>query len=211
MKKRWFALAVGSLALVLAGPWGGALVRGQSVRYGYETSPFASPGVGYAGYTTAAPVTGAPVATHAPYAYAGYGTLYSPGYYGVNYAGYRATTPSSWAAASENYVAFFPPVFTGDSPAAAPAPAPTDTGLNGRPAIVQVEVPANATVLFDGAQTKQGGTMRTYETPALESGYTYHYDVKARWEENGKPVERTRRINVYPGGRITVTFTPPGA
>jgi uncharacterized protein (TIGR03000 family) len=137
--------------------------------------------------------------------------MFSPGYAGVDYAGYRASLPSSWAAASYNYVAFFPPRFTGDSPAAAPAPSPTDTSLAGRSAIVQVEVPANASVWFGGAQTKQGGTLRTYETPPLESGYAYHYDVKARWEQDGKAVERTQRIEVYPGGRITVTFAPPGA
>ncbi len=210
MKKRLVALAVGALALVLACP-GGAPVFGQSVRYGYANAPVASPGVTYAGYTYGAPAVAYPVATHSPYSYAGYGTLFSPGYAGVVDAGYRASLASSWAAASYNYVAFFPPTFTGDSPAAAPPLAPTDTRLNGRRAVVQVEVPANATVWFGGAQTKQGGTLRTYETPPLESGYAYHYDVKARWEQGGKAVERTQRIEVYPGGRITVTFARPGA
>jgi uncharacterized protein (TIGR03000 family) len=208
MKKSWFALAaVGALALVLVSPWGGpALVFGQGVRYGYATSPAVYVTSGYPG-----PVAGVgfPVATHSPYTYAGYGTLFSPGYTGGNYAGYRATTPSSWAAASYNYVAFFPPTFTGDSPAAAPAPPPTDTSLAGRRAVVQVEVPADATVWFNGAQTKQGGALRTFETPPLESGYTYTYDVKARWEQNGKAVEQTRRIEVYPDGRITVAFAQP--
>jgi uncharacterized protein (TIGR03000 family) len=192
MKNRWLALAaVGALALVLAG--GPALVCGQTVRYGY-------------GYVVP-PVS--PAATHEPYVYAGYGTLFAPGYSGGTNAGYRATMPSSWAAASYNYVAFMPPTFTGDSPAAAPAPAPTDTSVAGRSALVQVGVPADATVWFNGEQMKQGGTMRTYETPALDSGYTYRYDVKARWEQNGKPVERTQRIEVYPGGRITVDFNQP--
>jgi uncharacterized protein (TIGR03000 family) len=188
MKNLWLALAaVGALA---GGP---ALVCGQSVRYAYEDPP-----------------PGYPAATHSPYIYAGYGTLYAPGYSGGANAGYRSTTPSSWAAASYNYVAFFPLAHPGDSPAAAPAPPPTDTSVAGRPAVVQVEVPEGATVWFNGAQTKQGGGRRTYETPPLESGYPYHYDVKARWEENGKPVEQTRRIEVYPGGRITVTFARPG-
>jgi len=208
MKRRWFALAaLGALALVLASPWGGsALVFGQSVRYAYETTPVVYPPAGYAG-----PVAGYgyPVATHSPYTYAGYGTVFGPGYSGATYAGYRATTPSSWAATSYNYVAFFPPTFTGLSPAAAPPSPPTDTSLAGRRAVVQVEVPDNATVWFNGAQTKQGGTMRTFETPALDSGITYTYDVKARWEENGKPVERTQRIEVYPGGRVTVAFAQP--
>ncbi len=208
MKNRWLALAaVGALAVVLASPWGGpALVFGQSVRYAYEYSPAVYPTVGYADYTAARPV-----ATHSPYAYAGYGTVFGPGYVGVNYAGYRASMPSSWAAASYNYVAFFPPTFTGDSPAAAPPLPPSDTSVAaiGSRATVQVEVPANATVWFNGAQMKQGGTMRTFETPAVENGYTYYYDVKARWEENGKPVERTQRIAVYPGGRVTVAFAQP--
>jgi uncharacterized protein (TIGR03000 family) len=188
MKNLWLALAaVGALAV------GPALVRGQSVRYAYENPP---------------PVY--PAATHSPYIYAGYGTLYAPGYSGGTNASYRSTMPSSLAAASYNYVAFFPLAHPGDSPAAAPAPPPTDTSVAGRRAVVQVEVPADATVWFNGTQTKQGGTMRTYQTPALESGYPYYYDVKARWEANGKPVEQTRRIEVYPGGRVTVAFTRPG-
>src|SRR5215469_2292479 len=173
MKKRWFALtAVGALALVLAGPWGGALAFGQGVRYAYDVVPAGYPPVAYPG-----PIDGVglPLATHSPYAYAGYGTLFAPGYDGAAYAGYRASTPSSWAAASYNYVAFFPPTFTGLSPAAAPAPPPTDASLAGRRAVVQVEVPADATVWFGGTQMKQGGTMRTYETPPLDSGITYTY------------------------------------
>jgi uncharacterized protein (TIGR03000 family) len=206
MTKRWLALAaVGALALVLASPGGGpALVFGQSVRYGYEAPPAGSPVVGYASY-------GSPVATPSSYSSAAYAALGGPGYVDVNYAGYPATRPSSWAADPDTYVAVFPPTFTGFSPAAAPPPPLTAASVAGRRALVHVEVPANATVWFNGAQTRQGGRLRTYETPALESGYPYTYDVKARWEQDGKPVERTQRIEVYPGGRITVAFAGPGA
>jgi uncharacterized protein (TIGR03000 family) len=217
MKKRWFVLAAAcALALLLAGPGGSsALVFGQGVVTANGNARVVYPGVGYASYSYPGPVAGysTPTMTHSPYSYAGYGTLYAPGYGGVTYAGYRPIVPSSWAAASYSYVAFFPPSFPGSSPAAAPPAPPTDTSVAGvadSRATVQVEVPSNATVWFNGVQTKQGGSMRTFETPALERGYTYHYDVKARWEENGKPVERTRRVEVYPGGRVTVAFAQPG-
>jgi uncharacterized protein (TIGR03000 family) len=155
-------------------------------------------------------------ATTSPYSYVGYGTTYTPyqfasgNYHGVGYAGYDVPIPSSWVAAPNSYVAFYPPAFPRSSPAAAPA-APVGYSSNAdNTATVQVEVPADATLWFDGVQTKQTGAMRTFTTPELESGRSYHYDVKARWEQNGKPVERTRRVEVYPGARATVDFNQPG-
>jgi uncharacterized protein (TIGR03000 family) len=178
------------------------------------------PGLGY-GMGTYSPGYGMTYgyggATTSPYSYVGYGTTYgpyrfaySPGYAGVNYAGYGTSVPSSWAMAPNSYVAFYPPSFPRSAPAAAPAmPASYNSDADTR-AVVQVEVPADATLWFDGVQTKQTGALRTFSTPNLESGRSYHYDVKARWEQNGKPVERTRRVDVYAGARVTVDFNQPG-
>ena len=73
-------------------------------------------------------------------------------------------------------------------------------------ATVTVLVPrADAKVWFDGAPTSQTGMERRFYTPALDSG-TYTYTVRARWMENGQPMERERRVNVQPGQSTTVSF-----
>jgi len=67
----------------------------------------------------------------------------------------------------------------------------------------------DATVLFDNAPTSQQGTERTFVSPPLVSGGTYTYSIRARWMENGQPVERERRVNVQPGQTINVDFRGP--
>ena len=70
---------------------------------------------------------------------------------------------------------------------------------------VQVSDP-NAEVLFDGDQTRQRGNDRTFVTPPLEPGQTFHYTIEARWMENGKQMDKTRTISVNAGGSATVVF-----
>ena len=43
-------------------------------------------------------------------------------------------------------------------------------------------------------------------SPPLSAGQAYHYTVKARWEQNGRQVERTRRVEVRAGQRSRVDF-----
>jgi uncharacterized protein (TIGR03000 family) len=74
---------------------------------------------------------------------------------------------------------------------------------------VTVIVPADAEVFFDGNATTQTGTERVYQSPPLEKGFTYHYSIRARWTEGGKPVEQTRKVSVKPGARARVDFTSP--
>ncbi len=217
--------------------WGGLGYGGLGYAgYGYPGfygGGYRMPMVGYGG-TTYAPGYGLTYgyagATTSPYSYVGYGSTYtpyrfaySPGYRGVGYAGYGVTVPSAYAAPYGNLanttVAWYPPAFPrstrsaglgsyGAAGSATPAAYGGGADADTR-AIVQVEVPANATLWFDGEQTQQTGAMRTFHTPALERGHSYHYDVKARWEENGKPVERTKRVDVYAGARVTVEFNQP--
>jgi uncharacterized protein (TIGR03000 family) len=74
-------------------------------------------------------------------------------------------------------------------------------------AVVNVFVPMpNAQVWFDGTQTSQQGTERTFHSPPLENGYNYSYTIKARWTENGKAVDRERRVTVQPGQTVAVNF-----
>ena len=77
-------------------------------------------------------------------------------------------------------------------------------------ALVNVRLPdANAEVWVEGQQTRQRGTWREYISPPLNPDRDYVYDIRARWTENGKEVERTRTVPVQANGVATVDFTAP--
>jgi uncharacterized protein (TIGR03000 family) len=93
------------------------------------------------------------------------------------------------------------PRLPGSQPSS-PAGLPTQAGI-------RVLVPADAEVFFDGEPTTQKGTERLFTTPALQAGKKYHYDVLARWQDNGKSVERTRRVDVSGGATVRVDLRTP--
>ena len=72
-----------------------------------------------------------------------------------------------------------------------------------------VIVPADADVFIDGAPMTQTGTERIFNSPPLEKGYRYSYTIRARWTEDGSPVEQTRTVSVTPGKGVRVDFTSP--
>ncbi len=75
-------------------------------------------------------------------------------------------------------------------------------------ALLNVRVPdANAEVWVEGKLTQQRGTWREYESPALNPDKSYTYEVRARWTENGKTVERTKTVPVKANGVATADFT----
>ncbi len=78
--------------------------------------------------------------------------------------------------------------------------------VDNRSALVEVRVPPDAQVWFDGDATRQRGSDRLYTSPPLDQGQTYSYQVKARWSQNGKPVERTKTVRVRAGQRAMVDF-----
>jgi uncharacterized protein (TIGR03000 family) len=73
-------------------------------------------------------------------------------------------------------------------------------------ASVEVSVPANAEIWFDGDRTNQVGAMRTFRSPPLLPGKTYQYEVRARWLDNGKVMEQKVSVEVQAGGRAQVRF-----
>ncbi len=89
-------------------------------------------------------------------------------------------------------------------PATLPAPV-----AEAAAAVILVVVPADADIFFDGSPTTQTGTERSFSSPPLEPGLTYQYTIRARWTQDGRPVEQTRRVNVKAGDRIRVDFTVP--
>ena len=74
---------------------------------------------------------------------------------------------------------------------------------------IRVIVPADARVWFDDAPTQQTGSVRIFDTPTLEPGRSYSYQVRAQWTENGREVMQTRVARVHPGDAVTVDFTTP--
>jgi uncharacterized protein (TIGR03000 family) len=90
-------------------------------------------------------------------------------------------------------------------PAAAGVEAPPATGDD--TATIILTVPADAEVYFDGAETTQTGTERVYGTPPLGKGTTYSYSIRAVWTEQGRPVERTRRVSFRAGAQVRADFT----
>jgi uncharacterized protein (TIGR03000 family) len=76
---------------------------------------------------------------------------------------------------------------------------------------IWLHVPADAAVWFEGIRTRQTGTRRYFFSPPLAPGVTYAYDIEARWEEDGKPVERKRQLVVHAGDSLRVDLTQPAA
>jgi uncharacterized protein (TIGR03000 family) len=69
-----------------------------------------------------------------------------------------------------------------------------------------VKVPADADVWIDGTKTTSSGTTRAFESPLLEAGYRYSYEVRATWKENGHQVTQTQTVPVSPGMSAEVIF-----
>lgn len=118
------------------------------------------------------------------------------GWFGVYAASPRPkpTTVSVWAVPPVEPVAVLPADVT--------APAP------GGCLILSVKVPQPAAeVLVDGVPTAQTGTDRVFESPPLDGGKEYRYEMTARWVEGGVLVERKKVASGRPGDVVRVDFT----
>jgi uncharacterized protein (TIGR03000 family) len=204
MRKRWFAAAAaGTLALLLVsadfasaqrfGRWGG-MGTGYYGGYGYGTglgnwgNNYGWGGTGFYPYTSYG--YGLYPGNYASGFVPSYGygrSYYTPGYVGVGTTVLPGNTTSMYYQPGTQFGA--------GSSAADP-----------NAAVIDVRVAPDAQVWFDGDSTNQRGSDRVFTSPALDPGKAYHYDVKARWTENGKPVERTKRVEVRAGQRTTVDF-----
>jgi uncharacterized protein (TIGR03000 family) len=96
-----------------------------------------------------------------------------------------------------------PPYMAGGSTTLLPPP-------SGNQAIVAVVLPnSTAEVWFDGQKTNMTGYTRVFNTPDLTPGRTYHYTVKAVWNEGDRRVEQERTVSVTAGKASVVDFTKP--
>jgi uncharacterized protein (TIGR03000 family) len=78
-------------------------------------------------------------------------------------------------------------------------------------ALIAVRVPANTEVWFQGKKTSETGTVRQFQTPPLDPGQGYTYNVRARWKEGGREIDQTRKLAVRAGDRLGISFMPPSA
>jgi uncharacterized protein (TIGR03000 family) len=72
---------------------------------------------------------------------------------------------------------------------------------------IAIRVPSNAEVWFDGVKTHQDGESREFVSPPLALTGTFTYQIRTRWTEGGRPVDRTHAITVRAGDRIGLDFT----
>jgi uncharacterized protein (TIGR03000 family) len=65
----------------------------------------------------------------------------------------------------------------------------------------------DARVWIDNNATRQMGYDRVFESPQLEPGKRYSYQVKATWmDNNGQEVTKEKTVDVTPGQMSTVRF-----
>jgi uncharacterized protein (TIGR03000 family) len=151
--------------------------------------------------------------THSYYPYYSYYT-YNPTTYAYTPPSYiapqtPATAPSLTTYQPPSYVAPQTPAtapalttYQSSYPSYAPEPTPTNT------AVVRVLTAPDAQLTFNGVQVATTGPVRSFETPALQPGQNYRYDLKVRYSDNGVPVERDRVVIVTAGATTTVDLTP---
>jgi uncharacterized protein (TIGR03000 family) len=74
-------------------------------------------------------------------------------------------------------------------------------------ASVTVYSPApNAQIWFNDSPVTVQGSSQTFTTPPLVPGQEYHYQVRARWTENGQTVVREQSVPVHAGEQVVVDF-----
>lgn len=79
------------------------------------------------------------------------------------------------------------------------------------PAVIIVELPADATLKVDGAATSSTSGVRVLVSPELPTGKEYHYTLTAQVVRDGKPVEVEQRIAVRAGEENHVSLSLPVA
>ncbi len=107
-----------------------------------------------------------------------------------------------------NYNYPFPELYLPPRSFAVPPPAP-----NAHPnsALLTLTVPAGAEVFIGGKKTDMSGTTRTFESPDLNAGETYTFDVRVTWKENGKEVAEKRTLDMKAGEHQSLQYValPP--
>jgi len=168
--------------------YGGVGLWGYSSLLGARAyaSPYYYNGYAYGGY---------------PYAYGGNAGYYSDSYYPDAAYGYPSVTASAYPTTIDT---------------ASPQVVDTRRSMYYSPpadnkARIVVTLPAGAKLWVAGEETTPTGERREFESPPLVPGKTYTYEMKATWEEDGRPVERASTVKVRANETSTVSFGDAGA
>jgi uncharacterized protein (TIGR03000 family) len=74
-------------------------------------------------------------------------------------------------------------------------------------AILVVRVPVDARVYLNGRRTRPAHqAVRTFVTPKLNARSRYFFDVRAEITRDGRVRSQSRRVAVYAGSRVNVSF-----
>jgi uncharacterized protein (TIGR03000 family) len=79
------------------------------------------------------------------------------------------------------------------------------------PATIVVRLPADARLTIDGKATQSTGDTRTFQTPPLEPGRIFSYQLEAVAERNGQKERVTQRVEVQAGRPSEVTLNFPAS
>jgi len=136
----------------------------------------------------------------------------------VDGGGSSSSPSSNYAPSAPNYyvqpgpIAQPAPVVAGRQPAgAADANFVSADVVNNDTALLRVNLPADAKLFFGTTEaTLQSGSMRLFRSPSLDPGSNYQYELRARWTENGRTVERTRTVPIHANDVVNVDFMRGG-
>src|SRR4051812_3720305 len=81
---------------------------------------------------------------------------------------------------------------------AGPVPAQSDLNAPQR-AHVTVQLPADAKLYVEGVLCPKTGATRSFDSPPIQPGRSYSYELRAEIERDGKTVADTKTIKVRPG------------
>lgn len=140
------------------------------------------------------------------YGLGGYGLGgYGLGGYGLG--GYGSYRPYYGGAAIVAPTVVMPPAGVGGTGGAPmnQTPPPPDNAAH-----LQLVVPQNAEVLFNGDTTTQTGTVREFVSPPLTPGKSYDYAITVRrLDADGKSLSDRRVIHVHANDWFRIDFTRP--
>jgi uncharacterized protein (TIGR03000 family) len=77
-------------------------------------------------------------------------------------------------------------------------------------ALLNVNVPAEATIYVNGTQTTSTGTQRQYISRGLSADNRYEYEIRAEMVRDGKTLTETKSVTLGPGQEVNLSFNFDG-
>lgn len=138
--------------------------------------------------------------------YGGYGCLGCYGCHGSMgvYACYGGWTCYGCQGGLVSYVPYY-------RPAPRQAPLPQVHYEDDTQAHLSVQVPSDAKLFVDGMETRTSSENRVFDTPPLQRGSSYYYDVRVEIIRAGRTISETRQVVVRAGETASVSFANVGS